>query len=99
MRLAQAEGQMYEPPYLLDAARRRVVLGQIKETCERRNWALIAAHVRANHVHVIVQSDVTADDTMDALKAYASRALNRSGLDGARRKRWTRHGSTAFVES
>ena len=30
-------------------------------------------------------------------KAYASRALNRAGLDGADQRRWTRHGSTRYL--
>ena len=31
---------------------------------------------------------------MNAMKAYASRYLNKAIIDDARMKRWTRHGST-----
>jgi len=34
---------------------------------------------------------------MNAFKAYASRALNRSEPDGASKTRWTRHGSTRWL--
>ena len=34
---------------------------------------------------------------MNALKSYASRDLNLSGLDEPNRKRWTRHGSTRWL--
>ena len=34
---------------------------------------------------------------MNTIKAYASRRLNESKLDGQRIKRWTRHGSTRYL--
>ena len=34
---------------------------------------------------------------MNAFKGYASRGLNRLGLDGPDRKRWARHGSTRWL--
>ncbi len=34
---------------------------------------------------------------MNDLKSYASRCLNRLGLDGPMRKRWARHGSTRWL--
>ena len=34
---------------------------------------------------------------MNDLKAYASRCLNRKGLDEPARKRWARHGSTRWL--
>ena len=34
---------------------------------------------------------------MNAFKAYASRALNRSGADGDPKKCWARHGSTRWL--
>ena len=36
---------------------------------------------------------------MDEFKAYASRALNKVGLDPDGCKRWTRHGSTRYLTS
>jgi hypothetical protein len=34
---------------------------------------------------------------MNDLKSYASRCLNRMGLDEPTRKRWARHGSTRWL--
>ena len=34
---------------------------------------------------------------MNDLKSYASRCLNRLGLDEPTRKRWARHGSTRWL--
>jgi hypothetical protein len=36
---------------------------------------------------------------MSDLKAYASRALNQREFDATNRKRWTRHGSTRYLNS
>jgi len=39
----------------------------------------------------------SAAELLTDIKAYASRALNRSGLDTPTRKRWTQHGSTRYL--
>jgi hypothetical protein len=44
---------MPQKPYQLDVPRAQVVLGAICEACQYRDWGLVAAHVRATHVHVI----------------------------------------------
>jgi len=86
-----------DAPYCLDGARRKPVLEAIQEVCRSRRWMLMAAHVRSNHVHVVVDADRSAERVMNAFKSYASRALNWSGLDGPNRKRWARHGSTRYL--
>jgi REP element-mobilizing transposase RayT len=72
---------------------------RVESVCENRRWVLIGAHVRTNHVHVIVEADVSPEKVMNDLKSYASRELNRLGRDGAGRKRWARHGSTRWLWS
>jgi len=89
--------RLAQQPYYLDAARRDIVLEALKHVCVRRGWALLAAHVRSNHVHVVVETDEPPEGVLNALKAHASRALNEAGLDDRNRKRWTRHGSTAYL--
>jgi len=84
------------PLYGLDASRRRVVLSALRQRCQQQQWTLLAAHVRSNHVHIVVDAEVRPERIMNDLKAYASRCLNQSGLDGATRKRWARHGSTRW---
>jgi REP element-mobilizing transposase RayT len=95
--LAQSEALMRHPAYLLDAQRRATVLEGLKAACQRRNWSLLAAHVRTNHVHAVVQADSSPEKVMSALKAYASRALNLAALDASGRRRWARHGSTRYL--
>jgi REP element-mobilizing transposase RayT len=96
-RQRDADQRMRQPPYLLDITRRRIVLAAILEVCVHRNWNLVSVHVRSNHVHVVIAAGKTAEHVMNALKAYASRALNRMVLDGPDRRRWAHHGSTRHL--
>ena len=88
---------MEQAPYLLDGDRREVVLAAIRERCLERQWTLLAVHVRTSHVHVVVQAEARPESVMNDLKSYASRCLNKKGLDGPTRRRWTRHGSTRWL--
>ena len=88
---------MDQSPYLLNQSGRAIVLAALREVCSHRGWSLLAAHVRTNHVHVVVEADVRPEKVMNDLKSYASRSLNRSGFGEANRKRWARHGSTRWL--
>jgi len=97
-RRASAERQrMNQAPYLLDRDSRAAVLEALREVCRQRGWSLLAAHVRTNHVHVVVEAEVRPEKVMNDFKSYASRGLNRLGRDGSDRKRWARHGSTRWL--
>jgi REP element-mobilizing transposase RayT len=96
-RVAVMLEQMDQEPYVLDRERRVIVLDALREVCLHRDWSLWAAHVRTNHVHVIVEADARPEKIMNSLKSYASRSLNRLGIDGPDRKRWARHGSTRWL--
>jgi REP element-mobilizing transposase RayT len=88
---------MREAPYLLDAVRRKAVLAAVCEVCSHREWALLASHVRTNHVHVVVEACQSAERVMNAFKCYASRALEQLRVDSPGRRRWARHGSTRYL--
>lgn len=96
-RLSSARNRMTQEPYQLDQSRRPIVLASLQEHCRYRNWVLLAAHVRSNHVHIVVEASAAPEKMLNELKAYASRALNRLGLDGKDRRRWSRHGSTRYL--
>ena len=85
---------MCAPPYNLDPKRRRAVLETIQEVCVFRSWDLLAAHVRTEHVHVVVSASRSPEIVMRDFKVYASRRLNQAEED---RKRWARHGSTVYL--
>jgi hypothetical protein len=75
--------KMDQPPYGMDSSRRQVVL--------------LAAHVRTNHVHMVVETEARPERIINDIKSYASRCLNQTGLDEPVRKRWARHGSTRWL--
>ena len=77
--------RMDQPPYGMD------------ERCSERHWSLLAAHVRTNHVHIVVEAESRPERVMNDLKSFASRCLNRAGLEEPMRKRWARHGSTRWL--
>jgi REP element-mobilizing transposase RayT len=89
---------MNQPPYTLDKRRRSVTLKAIQDVCTAKAWILLAAHVRTNHVNVVVQAEAPPEWVMSTLKRFASRALNELGIDGEEeRRRWARHGSTRYI--
>ena len=93
-----SEGElMDQSPYQLDEIRRDAVLKAIQEVCAHRGWSLLAAHVRSNHVHSVVEAEAPPERVMADFKAYASRRLNRMTLDEPNRKRWAFHGSTRWL--
>lgn len=87
---------MVQRPYLLDERSRTTVIRAIQEVCAHRRCTLLAAHVRTNHVHVVVESEAKPERVMNDFKSYASRRLNVLEGDPARR-RWAHHGSTRWL--
>jgi REP element-mobilizing transposase RayT len=88
---------MDQAPYHLDQVRRDAVLEAIQEVSVHRGWSLLAAQVRSNHVHTVVEAEVPPERVMGDFKAYASRRLNGLRLDEPKRKRWAHHGSTRWL--
>ena len=76
---------------------RHIVLQAIVEVCSYRQWVLLAAHVRSNHVHCVIHAILQPEQIMNVIKSYASRHLNKVNLDGDRVHRWARHGSTRYL--
>ena len=88
---------MDQPAYHMDQIGRDAVLQAIQEVCCDRGWNLLAAHVRSNHVHTVVEAEAEPERVMNDFKAYASRRPTRMSLDDPNRKRWARHGSTRWL--
>ncbi|MFZ3342237.1 MAG: hypothetical protein WA213_15235 [Terriglobales bacterium] len=90
---------MNQPPYILDAPRRKAVLAALLDRAIERGWPLIAAHVRSTHVHNRHRRRRSSGKRNDRHETCASRRLNQSGFDTPDRKRWARHGSTRWLRS
>jgi REP element-mobilizing transposase RayT len=91
------EEVMHQAPYDLDQVRREAVLAAIQEVCAQRGWSLLAAHVRSNHVHTVVEAEIPPERVMIDFKAYADSHLNLVGLDEPGRKRWARDGTVRWL--
>jgi len=89
--------EMVQDPYLLDETGRAVVLAAIRKHAKYRKWNLLAAHVRSNHVHIVVDAEARPEKIMTEFKSYASRELNQLPGERSDRKRWARHGSTRWL--
>jgi REP element-mobilizing transposase RayT len=96
-RSARARNDLSEPPYQLDAPRRRVTRDALCEVCVRKGWTLHAVHARSNHVHVVVTAGGQPERVMNDLKTAASLRLNKAFPAERARRRWTRHGSTRYL--
>ena len=96
-RVSAERQRMDQPPYGMDTSRRETVLACLLERGSERHWSLLGAHVRTNHVHMVVEAEARPERVRNDLQAYASRCLNRKGLDEPARKRWARHGSPRWL--
>jgi hypothetical protein len=78
---------MRQEPYVLDGSRRTIVLRTIKDVAAHREWKLWAAHVRSNHVHVVIAAACNPEKVMVDLKAWCSRRLREACNESADRDR------------
>jgi REP element-mobilizing transposase RayT len=93
----RSRDRMVQEPYLLDSVHRHVVLNSLYEVCCHRGWTLSAAHVRTNHIHIVITGDCKPEKILITMKAYSSRALNKCEIEDSDRRRWARHGSTRYL--
>jgi REP element-mobilizing transposase RayT len=89
--------QFKHAPVILDARQRKVVETALRGVCDYRSYILRALSARTNHVHCVVSAMCKPEPILDALKAYATRALRRAGLISLGTKPWSRHGSTIYL--
>ena len=88
---------MLQDPYVLDEVARPVVLAAIQGHCACRGWDLLAAHVRSNHVHRIVEAETRPERIRNEFQSYVSRELNQLTSERPDRKRGARHGSPRWL--
>src|ERR1019366_6090270 len=84
-------------PYSLDPEHRDASLMAIVEIAKRKSWKLWAAHVRSNHVHVVVSASSPVERVMNDIKTAITRRHNKTFPVEQNRVRWTRHGSTRYL--
>ena len=95
--LERSRGLLQNPPVVLKAGERVVVRRAFEEVCRHRAWTLHAAHVRSNHVHVVVGADASPGRIMGDLKAWATRRVVQAGHRPRAAHVWVRQGSTRYL--
>jgi len=85
---------MKSTPVTFNQDARRVVLGSFIEVAEFRGWRLWAAHVRTEHVHIVIEAAADEDKVLRDLKARATRLLREAELVSPDQPVWVHHGST-----
>jgi len=99
-RVLLARRLMKREPVRLASGERRIVKQVIRRACQIKDWAVHALNVRSNHVHIVVTAhEESPERVMSSLKAWASRRLNESSGEERRRRWWTRHGSTRYLNA
>ncbi|MFN0140925.1 MAG: transposase [Pyrinomonadaceae bacterium] len=89
-----SEKSLLHSPAALNAARRKSVEKAIRDTCEKRDWKILAINVRTNHVHVVIAVGAKKPaSVLIAIKANATRQLRENGLWSHKHTPWADKGS------
>jgi len=85
------------PAMVLDGPKREVVEQTIRAHAAYRAWSVLALHVRARHLHLVVRAGEAPEKVMGECKAWCTRRLREAGLVTPEQKVWARHGSTRYL--
>jgi len=91
----QARRLMAEPEFMLGAHDRKLVLTSIIDACSYRAWHLFCVHIRTNHLHAVLKTDLPVDRAVTYMKARATFVLKTYHPN--RQRFWTKHGSTRYL--
>ncbi len=86
-----------EEAFVMNASQCQTVLQSIIDTCRCSQWHLYAAHVRSNHMHVVLKSEKEPEKIAVSLKAYATRYLKKEYPQLKRESFWSRGASTGYI--
>jgi REP element-mobilizing transposase RayT len=89
-----ARGRMGDDPASLTPEHRTSVEGAIREVARRYGWTIHAMAIQTNHNHVVITACREGEALRDALKAVASRALNKRF---GKRTWWAEGGSAKYL--
>ena len=81
-----------------DDADGAIVFRTFNEVCAYRGWTLHAAHVRREHVHIVVSGLASPEAMMRDFKSYSSRRLHEQGRFVGQAV-WARRGDVRRIET
>ena len=92
------QNAMQETRLALNKNQRETLLQSMVNTCHYNHWRLLAAHVRVDHAHLVLQSAFSKEETMGKIKCYATKELKKNyPVLRDRTHFWSRHGSTKNI--
>ena len=69
--------RMQGDPVYLTVEQRKLIVEAIRDVARRYGWTIHSIAVQSDHVHVVITACRDGEELRDALKAVASRALNK----------------------
>ena len=86
--------QLLHDPVKLNASQRRSAERGVRDTCEKRDWQLLAINVRTNHVHAVISvGPASTRRALAALKANATREMRNARCWDLEQTPWAEKGS------
>ncbi len=83
--------------FILTEKQREAVEVSIKETCNARNYNLLALNVRTNHLHAVVSAQSKPEIIINGFKSHATRKLKETYLIIKDTRVWSRGGSRRYL--
>jgi len=89
-----ARDRMREDPVTLTVEQRKEVEAAIEDVCAQYGWTIHSKASQSDHTHVVVTAPRVGEELRDALKACATRALNKKF---GKRTWWAEGGSARYL--
>jgi REP element-mobilizing transposase RayT len=90
----ESRERMKSEPVRLTLEQRQLVEEAIRDVAARYGWVIHSIAVQSDHVHVVITAGREGEQLRDALKAVASRALNKRF---GSRSWWAEKGSAKYL--
>jgi len=86
-----------QEPFVFNKKQQDAVEISVKETCQIRNYKLLAINVRTNHLHAVVSAKSKPDIIVNGFKSHATRKLRERYLVLKEDRIWSRGGSRRYL--
>ncbi|MGY8769737.1 MAG: hypothetical protein ACKVH8_15065 [Pirellulales bacterium] len=96
-RLQYSEAKLKDDACILNDKERRIVEGQVAETCRFRDWILYGVSCRSNHMHLVIGAENTRPEKIRVdIKSWCTRRMNELS-DRNRGNWWAERGSQRYI--
>ncbi|WP_321477369.1 transposase [uncultured Paludibaculum sp.] len=75
-------------PFTLEAPHRKLVMETIRTYCGKRDWLILALHIRPTHIHLVLDTHADPARAVGAVKSACTAALRAARLAGPNDRIW-----------